>query len=340
MQNNTTETEEKKSRETNQRKSVKLAKLFGFLFLISVFIVLSAMWKITDLNSAPSDFPNHKEIVIEQGTDVKTITEILDDQGVVKSKELLYYVLVLFHDPTTIKASTYIFENPLTTLEIAKKLAEGDFDTDLIRFTHFEGERVTQVAERASKIFTDFNKEEFIEVAEPLEGKLFPETYFVPSTFTDEEMFTLLRETFEENISALTTKIEEHPLTLDEILVLASIIEREANTVESKKLVSSVLQNRMEIGMALQADASIEYVLSKPLSELTPEDLKIDSPYNTYLYRGLPPTPIGNPGIDAIGAVLEPTESNYFYYITGNDGEFYFAETYRQHLFNIEKFLR
>ena len=96
----------------------------------------------------------------------------------------------------------------------------------------------------------------------------------------------------------------------------------------------------MSIGMALQADASIEYVLDKPLSELTSEDLKIDSPYNTYLYTGLPPTPIGNPGLQAIMAVLEPTESDYFYYITDEDGVFHYAQTFNQHKSNIAKYLR
>ena len=97
--------------------------------------------------------------------------------------------------------------------------------------------------------------------------------------------------------------------------------------------------------MALQADASIEYVIETPLGELPPGQLaeslrEIDSPYNTYLYPGLPPTPIGHPGMDAIMAVLEPADTEYFYYITGNDGEFYYAETYNQHLTNIERHLR
>jgi len=123
-------------------------------------------------------------------------------------------------------------------------------------------------------------------------------------------------------------------------LVLASIIEREADSVESKKMVAGILKNRMSINMPLQTDASMEYILDKPLSELTPEDLKKESPYNTYLNFGLPPTPIGNPGLDAILAVLEPTPSDYYYYITGNDGEFYYAKTYAEHLQNIEKYLR
>src|SRR3989344_2097250 len=92
------------------------------------------------------------------------------------------------------------------------------------------------------------------------------------------------------------------------------------------RLVSGILQNRLEIGMALQVDASMEYVLDKPLSELTPEDLELDTPYNTYLYPGLPPTAIGNPGLLAIDAVLNPTPSPYFFYVTGTDGNFYYHQ--------------
>ncbi len=96
----------------------------------------------------------------------------------------------------------------------------------------------------------------------------------------------------------------------------------------------------MKEGMPLQADASIEYILDKPLKELTPDDLKIDSPYNTYTNRGLPPTPIGNPGIEAIKAVLNPTPSQYVFYITDNEGVFHYAVTYDEHKENIAKYLR
>jgi UPF0755 protein len=259
---------------------------------------------------------------------------------VVKSKHLLYYSLVLFHEPTTLKASNYRFDQPITTTEVATKLTEGDFATDLISFTHFEGERASSIASRAALVLPNFDPERFIAAAEPHEGKIFPETYFVPFSFTDDDLLTLMLDTFTEKIGPYEEEIANHPLSLNEVLVLASIIEREANTPKSMNLVSSVLQNRLEIDMALQADASIEYILNKPLSELTPDDLKIDSPYNTYLYRGLPPTPIGNPGIDSIEAVLKPADSEYFYYITDDTGTFHFSETYDQHLRNIEAYLR
>ena len=186
----------------------------------------------------------------------------------------------------------------------------------------------------------NFNKETFLSLAVPLEGKLYPDTYFIPEEFTAEQLVDLMVQTFNEQTAPLQEKIAQSALTETEILTLASILEREANSPESMKLVSGILQGRMSAGMPLQADASVEYILDKPLKELTPDDLKVDSPYNTYLNRGLPPTPIGNPGIEAINAVLEPTPSDFVFYITDNDGVFHYAKTYDEHLDNIDRYLR
>jgi UPF0755 protein len=317
-----------------------LLKLFLVFLVFLVILAFLSFVGIQNLNKPPETFPINQIVTIEEGTSVKEITALLEEAGVVKSKDLLYYSLILFHEPTSLKASNYRFDQPITTVEVATRLTEGDFDTDLISFTHFEGERASSVARRAALKLSDFNPERFVTNAELNEGKLFPETYFIPLSFTDTDLLKLMLDTFSEKISPYLGEISNHPLSLDEVIVLASIIEREANTKESMKLVSSVLQNRLEIEMALQADASIEYVLNKPLSELTPDDLETDSPYNTYLYRGLPPTPIGNPGIDSIEAVLRPTPTDYFYYLTDSSGTFHFAETYNQHLRNIEIYLR
>jgi len=318
----------------------RLISVGGFLFGITAFILGCIYWYATALNQTPKDFPIDKAVTIERGTSVKDISEILQAEGIVKSSALLYYALIFLHEPTDVKASTYVFDEPLTTTGIAELLTKGDFDTDLIRFTHIEGERATQVAKRAAAILPNFNYDAFLVSAEPFEGKLFPETYFIPADFTEAKLLTLMTDTFAQKTEFLTDKINENSLTLDEIIILASIIEREANTLESKKLVSGILLNRLESNMPLQADASIEYVLDKPLSELTAEDLKVDSPYNTYINSGLPPTPIGNPGLEAIEAVLDPTESDYIFYITDNDGEFHYSKNYNEHLKNIEKYLR
>lgn len=315
-------------------------KIISFFLLTGVIMVLSLYWYATKLNEPTENFPVNQSVSISPGTGVKGITKLLAEKNVVQSDTLLYYVLVSLYDPTQIKASTYVFDEPLTTIQVAERLTQGDFDTDLIRFTHYEGERATHIAKRASQTLPKFDLAKFVAIAEPKEGRLFPETYFIPPTFNEEDLLSLMLETFAEKTASLTTKIASSSLTENEILILASIIEREADTVESKKMVSSVLQNRLAIDMPLQADASIEYILDKPLSELTPEDLKTDTPYNTYLYKGLPPTPIGNPGLDAIMAVLEPAQTEYLFYITDDEGNFYYAKTYKEHLKNIQRYLR
>jgi UPF0755 protein len=317
-------------------------KVLIAVILFILFLAIGTATLIKNLNEPPEFFPVNEPVVIEPGTNVRDITQILWYHGVVRSPDLLYYVLVLFHDPADIKASAYLFTEPLTTVEVAKRLTEGDFDTDLIQFTHFEGERASKLVERASAVLTNFDSVTFLEEAEPYEGRLFPDTYYIPKTFTHSELLELMLNTYAERVHKpyYEQKLAQRELTEDEMLVLASIVEREANTTESMKMVAGILLNRLRINMPLQADASIEYILDKPLGELTPEDLEIDSPYNTYTNTGLPPTPIGNPGLDAILAVIEPTWSDYYYYITDTDGVFHYAKTYNEHLLNIERYLR
>jgi UPF0755 protein len=185
-----------------------------------------------------------------------------------------------------------------------------------------------------------FDEQTFLELTKNNEGYLFPETYFVPEDFTAEEFVNLLTETYASALRPYKDAIASSTLSEFEVLTLASILEREANDETSMRMVSGILQNRLDIGMALQADATIGYVLDKPITELSPEDLEIDSPYNTYMNTGLTPTPIGNPGIQAIEAVLYPTKNEYLYYITGTDGTFHYAETFEEHKTNIEKYLR
>ena len=311
--------------------------LITLLLVILLTILISVAYTF---NKAPSDFSSPITIRIEEGTSVREITEILEEVNVVRSNTFLYLLVTMLFEPTAIKASTYVFEEPLTAYKVAERLVLGDFDTNLLRITHIEGERVSHLAETADELLPDFNKDRFILEATPLEGKLFPETYFVPEDFDDIELLDLLLSTFNSIIAEYQAHIDTSSFTTDEVLVLASIIEREANTKESKRMVSGILQNRLRIGMPLQADASIEYILDKPLNELTPQDLEIDSPYNTYLNVGLPPTPIGNPGREAIEAVLYPENTEYYYYITDEDGVFHYAQNYNQHLVNIERYLR
>jgi UPF0755 protein len=315
-----------------------------FSFVLAVFVLGIALYGylFVILNKPPTNFPVNIPVAIPEGTSAKEATAIFAKAGLVRSELVLYLSLILWYEPSDIKASTYVFSEPIDTKTIANELTLGNFATDLLRITHKEGERATTLAVNADKILTQFDANEFIALAEPFEGKLFPDTYYIPKDFTAEELFNLLLDTYNErvHIPYYEQTLTQRELTEDQMLILASIIEREANSPESMKMVSGILQNRLDIDMALQTDASIEYVLNKPLGELLPEDLEIDTPYNTYLYPGLPPTPIGNPGLDAIRAVLEPTPSEYLFYITGKDGSFYYAKNFDEHRLNIARYLR
>lgn len=318
----------------------RAAMLFFGAILVTFIAVAGIVYFGYRLNLPPDNFRTPTSFTINPGDGVKTITAGLENTSVVRSKTLLYFMLTSLYDTKSIKASTYVFDEPMTTFAVAQKLVTGDFDTDLIKFTHIEGERATDIADHAQKMLTEFDTTQFLNRAIPLEGKLYPETYLIPKSFTADQLVDLMTKTFVEKTADIQPQIDSYKLSTQEILVLASILEREANSPESMRIVSGILQRRLAQGIRLQADASIEYVLNKPLKELTPKDLEIDSPYNTYKYKGLPPTPIGNPGLEAITAVVEPTPTDYLYYITDNDGVFHYAKTYDEHLDNVAKYLR
>ena len=311
------------------------------LLCIALIGITAAGFLAVDfLAQPPADFPTGVGIVIPAGSGVKTAAALLEEKHVVQSRFLLYAVLYWYHDPTALKASTYRFTEPLDVYGVARKLISGDFTSNLVRFIHPEGERVTEIAINAKAALSNFDSETFLQLAVVQEGRLFPDTYLIPPDYSAADLVKTMTDAYEKNVAPLRSQIAANSLTENEVITLASIIEREANSPESMSMVSGILQNRLKIGMALQTDASIEYILNKPLKDLTAADLEIDSPYNTYSHRELPPTPIGNPGLTAIKAVLEPTKSDYLYYITDDKGTFHYAKSFEDHKANVAKYLK
>jgi UPF0755 protein len=311
-------------------------------FLVFLFIVSGLVYGIyVFFSSAPSTFPTDQPITIAPGTSVIKIAEQLEQKGVVRSKWLLYSVLVTTYKPQDIKASTYVFAKSMSVYEVAQQLTQGNYNFDLIRFTHREGMSVRVLAGEVERMFPHISATDFAVYATPFEGELFPETYFLPADVTTEKIVDLMRDTFRTRFAEMLSGIPTPALSNQDVITLASILEREANSPESKQAVANILLRRLAIDMPLQVDATMEYVLDKPLSALTPEDLRQDSPYNTYTNFGLPPTPIGNPGEQALRAVLNATTNTpYLFYITGNDGNFYYARNFDEHRVNIARYLR
>lgn len=307
-------------------------------FLVFIFLLYFCFNYL--ILTPPANFPIDTPISIPAGSSAKEITKLMSDSGFVNSQMALYLSLLLWHEPGDIKASTYIFSEPLSAKDLANELTTGHFANDLIKLTLIEGERAELIAKRAAEQLPNFKSEDFLAMATGEEGKLFPDTYLVPDSYTAKDLFTLLTKTYKEKIASIDSEIRTSSLSEMDIVKLASIVEREANTEESMRIVSGILQKRLDMGMPLQVDATLEYVLDKPLVELTADDLALDSPYNTYKNVGLPPTPIGNPGLDTIKAVLNPESTDYLFYITGNDGRFHYAKTFAEHKQNIAKYLR
>lgn len=299
--------------------------------------LISWIWWLT---LPPTDFPVNAPVTIQRGLSAGAIAELLESHQVVRSEFLLYLLLVWEHDPNNIQAGTYVYQEPLTVGEVARRLAEPPGAGNLLAVTLPEGFTTAEFANIASASLPDFETKEFKELSADYEGRLFPDTYYLPVDFTAFELRDLLLATYVDKTAEVQAMMFEHPLGEDGVLKLASLLEREANSEESMRTVAGILLNRLEEGMRLQVDASLEYVLGRPLSTLDADDLNIDSPYNTYRYDGLPPTPIGNPGLQAIMAVLDPIKTDYFYYITDNNGTFHYAKTFEEHKQNIGKFLK
>lgn len=290
-------------------------------------------------NTPRASFPAGEEIVIPPGASLTYIAAILDEEKVVRSAFLFRTVISFLEGESSIHAGTHLFPEPLSTLGVAKALLAQETSVPPVRITIPEGSTLEEFDALITNALPHIPKGTIIDLVGK-EGVLYPETYFFGEAATAEEVITTLREEGEAERSKLKAAIDAHELTENEIIVLASILEREANDEASMRMVAGILLDRLRIGMALQVDATLYYLLGKESADLTSEDLEIDSHFNTYLYPGLPPSPIGSPGLMAIKAVLNPTPSPYLYYLTDSEGNFYYAETFDEHKENKAKYLR
>ncbi len=308
-----------------------------FLILLSILVcALIAFFLYRTLNTPPPSFPIDTDITISEGLTVSEITEILAQNHVVRSALYLYLILLYQYDDTYVQAGTYSFDTPLTVREVSNAITTGQYRSPLVSITFPEGFRARDIGQYTGDALKIDSPDTFI----PYEGHLFPDTYFISSKSTADELRTLLIKTSEDRLAPYSTDIEKSGFTKEQVLILASIIEREAKDNESKKIVSGILQNRLITGMPLQVDASFDYLIDKESAELTLDDLETDSPYNTYTHTGLPPTPISNPGIESIEAVLYPEKTKFLYYLTDSDGTFHYAKTFEEHKANKARYLR
>jgi len=312
----------------NLNWKIKIAALIFSFFLLYFFFL-----------SAPFKFPRNTIITIEPGMKLRQISKLLKEKNIIRSRFAFEISVVLLGGKRGVLASSYLLEKPLPSYIVAWRLVRWQHNLAPVKITLPEGSSVSEMADIFSQELKNFNKEKFLELALPKEGFLFPDTYFFFLDAKPETVIGQLVGNFENKIGPLKEKIESSGKSLKEIITMASIIEKESADSDERQIVSGILWKRLEKGMPLQVDATFLYINGKGSADLTKDDLNDPSPYNTYRNKGLPPGPIGNPGLDAIIAALYPKESPYFYYLHDKKGKIYFAKTFNEHVRNKKKYL-
>ena len=308
------------------------------LSLIALVLLLS----FASVIFPPDNFPAGTVVVIEEGSSLTTIASELETRGVVKSGGLFKSMVVFFGADKSIATGDYLFKQPVGVFEVARRVASGDFGVERIPVTLPEGLTVEEMADILDTKLPEFNSEEFMFLAQDKEGYMFPDTYLLFASTKTPDVFDIMKNTFDKKIlKGFEKEFEKSERSISDIITMASIIEDEAfDGYEEKQIISGILWKRLDMGMMLQVDATLRYVNGKESKDMTLSDLAADHEYNTYKYKGLPPTPIGNPGVESVRAALNPKDSIYYFYLHDSEGKVHYAKTFEEHKKNIAAYLK
>ena len=329
--------------------------LFPFLALPAalIFFIIGFFWWQRSLLPVGNQANIPAEIfVIKKGESLSSVATRLEDEGLIRSS-FAFKILILVKDLSgKIQAGDFRISASLSTEEIASLLTHGSLD---IWLTFPEGWRREEYGRRLVANLNDFSYQQFLDLTSEMEGYLFPDTYLISKDASPSAVVKIFNRNFERKFTAeLEKKIKDQGLTEKQALILASIVERESKAGEDRPIVAGILLKRWQENWPLQADATVQYALAtrdnaamkeqKDFNwwpkKLTRADLELDSPYNTYKYRGLPPKPICNPGLASIKAVIYPQETDYWFYLSDQQGKIHYARTSEEHNQNIEQYLK
>lgn len=327
-------------------RSLKKSKILLFYCSIALLLAGAAGFWFNWATGAKSkvDLPvgqagSQKIFVIQRGERTDSIIKRLHQEGFIKS--LLAFKLLLYKEGLKgkIQAGDFRFSSSMSALEIAQELTHGTLDR---RVTIIEGWRSEEIASIFNFHISEKSRKEGFSIFKEHEGYLFPDTYLIPQDASAGAVIKILKKNFDQKIESLLSDIQKSDLSLKQIIILASIVEREAKHDQDRPIVAGILVKRWQNGWLLQVDATIQYLIGKE-GEWWPKvkkaDLKVDSPYNTYLYPGLPPAPICNPSLSTIKAVIYPEQTDYWYYLSDKEGKMRYAKTLEEHNQNIRRYL-
>ena len=323
-----------------------------FLFLSGFLLLFFASILYWFFFVPPSKTASAKMIFIKKGTPLKKVSEILEQEEIIKNRHFFILLTTVLGKKTKIKAGEYEFHTQMFPLDVLDALVKGQVKHHLVTIP--EGYTLSQIAQ----LLEDLNlieKKGFLQkVSSPtlinslglsqwagptLEGYLFPDTYHLFREMDPEEVIKMMVLRFKKVFkSDLADRTSEIGISEREAVVLASIIEKEASLSEEKPLISAVFHNRLKKKIPLQSDPTVIYGIKNFNGNLTKNHLMRPTPYNTYLMAGLPPTPICNPGKDSLLAAVHPASVAYLYFVSKNDGSHYFSSNIEDHNRAVWKF--
>ena len=344
-------------------KKKRAVLLLAFIIIFVILPITAFIYYDFAINR-PAQAGKNVSFVINEGDNVSVIASNLYSEDLVNSAFLFKFYVVANNLSNLLQAGVYNIPAGASVVELADQFQHGTND---FAITFIEGWRVEEFALHANKNFDKIDFERFVVLAKDSEGYLFPDTYYFNSEVDEAELLNRLTTTFREKTSDILTveNLARADMTEAEVLTFASIVEREVSNPDDRYIVAGILITRWRNGELLGADATTQYAVANnrlcdvdvttseaciPTKEdasnitwwpntLTLDDLALDTPYNTRLNVGLPPTPIANPGLSAIEAVLNYTESDYSYYLTDEEGLTHYARTLEEHNQNVADYL-
>jgi UPF0755 protein len=331
------------------RRKISFPKI-TFFQLIFILIALTAafvFWFIFSTRPADSQNLASQIIVISPGESIDTIANKLKTAKLIRSPAAFKLTVVKQGLAQDLQAGAFRLNPSMNTSQIAQQLTHGTLD---IWVTLLEGWRREEMAAAINKEFTtlgaEFNQQEFLTLTRNDEGYLFPDTYLFPRDASVTTIISIIKNNFDNRLTdALRTEIQRQDRTLNKVIIVASLVEREARNSSDRPLVAGILWKRLEANWPLQVDATIQYALGYDQlkdtwwPQPTVADKSINSLFNTYQNRGLPPTPICNPSLDALKAAIYPQKSDYWFYLSDTNGTMHYAKTIEQHDANINRYL-
>ncbi|MDB5259528.1 MAG: aminodeoxychorismate lyase, protein [Candidatus Taylorbacteria bacterium] len=319
-------------------------RTFICIVLVIVVLAFAAVAAFAVLSSSPSDFPIGATVNIPRNATISEIATSLKERSFIRSEDAFKVAALMLGGSNGLLSGDYLFDRPTNVWKLVERITKGDQGIARVKVTFPEGITVKEMGNIVASQVSGFDAAGFVARASTSEGYLFPDTYYFFSNAKPLDVVRVIAAEFDQKYATLLSDPAivagtMYGKTKREIVTMASILEDEVKSAQDRSIVSGILWKRLAKGMPLQVDAPFGYILGKSTEDLTLDDLKTNSPYNTYLNKGLPPTPINNPGLEALRATMMPTSTPYWFYLSDKKGAIHYAKTYAEHLANKENYL-